>query len=75
MFISTNCIIISIYTLDGCRSLRECGILNIDVSSMGDPESAAEGALLGTWKFQEYKTKKDAIPQISLFEDTEKFVQ
>lgn len=42
---------------------------------MGDSESAAEGSLLGTWKFQEYKKKKDPIPNISLFENMEKFVK
>jgi len=41
---------------------------------MGDSESAAEGSTLGTWKFQEYKNKKDEIPKISLFEDTLRFV-
>lgn len=42
---------------------------------MGDSESAAEGAILGTWKFQEYKTKRDPIPKISLFEDTERLLK
>lgn len=42
---------------------------------MDDPESAAEGATLGTWKFQEYKTKKDPIPKISLLEDTDRFIK
>lgn len=41
---------------------------------MNDSESAAEGSMLGTWKFQEYKNKKDGIPKISLFEDTYRFV-
>lgn len=42
---------------------------------MGDPESAAEGSVLGTWKFQEYKKKKDPIPIVSLFEETDGFVK
>lgn len=62
------------YILDGCRSLVDCGIQNIIVSAMDDSESAAEGSTLGTWKFQEYKNKKDEIPKISLFEDTSRFV-
>lgn len=42
---------------------------------MGDSESAAEGAILGTWKFQEYKKKRDPIPKISLFEDIERLLK
>ncbi|XP_015364514.1 PREDICTED: cytosol aminopeptidase-like isoform X2 [Diuraphis noxia] len=61
---------IRIATANGCRSLVDCGIQDIFVSAMGDSESAAEGSTLGTWKFQEYKNKKDEIPKISLFEDT-----
>lgn len=61
------------YFSDGCRSLVDCGVQDIQVSAMGDSESAAEGSLLGTWKFQEYKKTKDPIPKISLFEDTERF--
>lgn len=76
-------LIITIYLLfvswnrvsDGCRSLTDCGIEDIYVSAMGDSESAAEGSVLGTWKFQEYKKKKDIIPKISLFEDTDGFVK
>jgi len=41
---------------------------------MGDSESVAEGSTLGTWKFQEYKSKKDIIPKISLLEDASRFV-
>lgn len=41
---------------------------------MGDSESAAEGSVLGTWKFQEYKNTKDTIPKMSLLEDTLRFV-
>ncbi|XP_050531055.1 cytosol aminopeptidase-like isoform X2 [Daktulosphaira vitifoliae] len=59
-------------TAIGSRSLMDCGIYDIDVSEMGDSESAAEGAILGTWKFQEYKKKQDPTPKISLFENSEK---
>lgn len=34
-------------------------------------ESAAEGSILGTWKFQEYKTKKDVLPQVHLYQSDE----
>lgn len=41
---------------------------------MGDPESAAEGSMLGSWKFQEYKKKQKNLPTISLLEDIDKLV-
>lgn len=63
------------FILDGCRSLTDCGISNIYVSAMGDSESAAEGSILGTWKFQEYKKEPILIPKISLLEDTDRFVK
>lgn len=63
------------FSLDGCRSLIDCGIEDIYVSSMGDPESAAEGSILGTWKFQEYKKKRDSLPRISLLEEIDKLVK
>lgn len=61
--------------LDGCRSLVDCGIQEIYVSGLGDSESAAEGSILSTWKFQEYKKKQDPVPKISLLEDTDRFVK
>jgi hypothetical protein len=42
---------------------------------MGDSESAAEGSMLATWKFQEYKKKQDPIPKISLLEEKDRFVE
>ncbi|XP_025419362.1 cytosol aminopeptidase-like isoform X2 [Sipha flava] len=57
---------------NGCRSLSECGIQDILVSAMGDSESAAEGSMLATWKFQEYKKKQDPIPKISLLEEKDR---
>lgn len=63
------------YISDGCCSLSDCGIEDIVVSGMGDSESAAEGATLATWKFQEYKKKQDPIPKITLLEETERFVE
>ncbi|CAG9822474.1 unnamed protein product [Phaedon cochleariae] len=56
----------------GCRALDAAGVKNIQVENFSDPESAAEGSLLGTWKFQEYKTKKEAPPQIALFDPQER---
>lgn len=42
---------------------------------MGDSESAAEGSILGTWKFQEYKKEPVKFPKIGLLEDTDRFVK
>lgn len=53
----------------------DCGVQEIYVSGFGDSESAAEGSILGTWKFQEYKKKQDPVPKILLFEDTDRFVK
>ncbi|RZC40296.1 cytosol aminopeptidase [Asbolus verrucosus] len=51
----------------GCRALNAAGVKNIHVESLGDAEAAAEGSKLGTWKFQEFKTKKEALPEVSLY--------
>ncbi|XP_045478219.1 cytosol aminopeptidase-like [Harmonia axyridis] len=50
----------------GCAALKNAGLKNISVESLGDAEASAEGSILGTWKFQEYKTKKDDIPQVNI---------
>ncbi|KAG5873466.1 hypothetical protein JTB14_007860 [Gonioctena quinquepunctata] len=55
----------------GCRILAEAGIKNIQVENFHDADAAAEGSVLGTWKFQEYKTKKVDFPQIQLFDSDE----
>ncbi|XP_044760539.1 cytosol aminopeptidase-like [Coccinella septempunctata] len=51
---------------NGCTALKNAGVKNISVESLGDAEASAEGSVLGTWKFQEYKTKKDDIPKVNL---------
>lgn len=51
------------------------GIKNIEVESFGDAEHAAQGSILGTWKFQEYKTKKDSLPKIQLYKPDEKLCE
>ncbi|KAJ3654159.1 hypothetical protein Zmor_013370 [Zophobas morio] len=51
----------------GCRVLSASDIKNIHVESFGDAASSAEGSTLSTYKFQEYKTKKSPLPQVSLF--------
>lgn len=47
--------------------MDSAGIKSIEIENLCDPEATAEGSLLGTWKFQEYKTKKDNLPEIRLF--------
>lgn len=54
----------------GCKSLDSVNIKTIEVESFCDAESAAEGSLLSAWKFQEYKTKKDVLPQVKLYNST-----
>lgn len=55
----------------GCTALKNAGLKNIVVDSLGDAEASAEGSVLSTWKFQEYKTKKDDIPSVELFSNNE----
>lgn len=57
----------------GFKSLKESGMTHIEVEDMGDAESAAEGAILSSWIFNEYKTKtKDTPvpPIISLYDQS-----
>ncbi|CAH0552893.1 unnamed protein product [Brassicogethes aeneus] len=55
----------------GCNALNSNDIKHIDVESFADAESSAEGAILSSWKFQEFKTKKDQLPQIQLYQPTD----
>ncbi|XP_044257997.1 cytosol aminopeptidase-like isoform X3 [Tribolium madens] len=49
-----------------CRALDAAGVKKIQIESLGDAEAAAEGCNLATWKFQDFKTKKETLPEISL---------
>lgn len=51
----------------GVKSLDAAGVKHIFVDKCGDPESAAEAAVLSSWKYQEFKTKKDQLPTLQLF--------
>ncbi|XP_017778852.1 PREDICTED: cytosol aminopeptidase-like isoform X2 [Nicrophorus vespilloides] len=55
----------------GCKALQAVDVKDISVDSMGDAEAAAEGSVLSTWKFQEYKTKKDDLPKVRLHSNGE----
>lgn len=57
--------------IGGCKALQSVGVEKISVESFENAEKAAEGSLLSTWKFQELKTKKDIIPEISLYNPTQ----
>ncbi|XP_060523712.1 cytosol aminopeptidase-like isoform X2 [Cylas formicarius] len=52
----------------GCKALDLAGIKQIFIDSLGDPESAAESSTLSTWKFQDYKTKKDELATVQPYE-------
>lgn len=47
--------------------MDSAGIKKIEIDNFCDSESTAEGSLLGTWKFQEYKTNKDIFPEVQLY--------
>lgn len=42
----------------GCRILQDLEVPVVEVDPCGDGQSAAEGALLGLFDFDEHKTKK-----------------
>uniref|UniRef100_A0A1A9Z4U8 Cytosol aminopeptidase n=1 Tax=Glossina pallidipes TaxID=7398 RepID=A0A1A9Z4U8_GLOPL len=52
-----------------CMDLALIDSVRIDVEHCGHTESAAEGAALGIWAYQEFKAKKDrvTIPVIDLY--------
>lgn len=51
----------------GCRALEDTDIKKILVDPCGDDESAAEGAHLATFKYQDFKSKKKLIPTVHCF--------
>lgn len=57
--------------LAGCQALQANNIKSICVEPLGDAEAAAEGSLLSTWKYQEFKTKKTDIPTVNLYDPNE----
>lgn len=56
--------------LAGCRALQDLEVTEICVESCGDAEAAAEGSVLSTWLYQEFKdpSKRKVVPAISLFD-------
>lgn len=55
----------------GCKALQKMSVRRVYVESFGHSESAAEGAALGVWLYQEKKNKKYQIhiPQLELYDD------
>lgn len=55
----------------GAQALQELKTQRVYMESFGHAESAAEGAALGVWLYQEKKRKKyqKFIPQLELYED------
>ncbi|XP_068083968.1 cytosol aminopeptidase-like [Anabrus simplex] len=55
----------------GCQSLQELKVLKICVEGFGNAESAAEGAALGVWLYQElrHKSKQLRLPLLDLHDD------
>ncbi|KAK0085323.1 hypothetical protein PV325_005433 [Microctonus aethiopoides] len=53
----------------GCNALDAVDIKDIDVEPMGDAEAAAEGSILSTWIFQEFKnkSKQKILPNVNLY--------
>lgn len=42
----------------GCRQLQDLEVAHVEVDTCGDGQSAAEGAVLGLFEYDELKTKK-----------------
>lgn len=57
----------------GCRALEAVEIQDISVETFGDAEAAAEGSIISTWIFQEYKAKdkRKTLPKVSLYGNEE----
>ncbi|XP_058821444.1 cytosol aminopeptidase-like isoform X2 [Topomyia yanbarensis] len=55
----------------GVKALSACKIGHIEVEDLENAQAAAEGALLGNYKFQEYKCKEKQtpLPNVSLAEN------
>ncbi|XP_076041507.1 cytosol aminopeptidase-like isoform X3 [Oratosquilla oratoria] len=58
----------------GCCAVGDAEVEKIFVDSCGDAEAAAEGSTLATFKYQEQKSKKKSVPQLSNLDgDSEKW--
>ncbi|KAL1129022.1 hypothetical protein AAG570_013554 [Ranatra chinensis] len=55
----------------GARALQDSGVTGIKVEGFTDAESAAEGAALAVWRFQEYRDKvnRATASKVDLYDD------
>ncbi|KAL1132785.1 hypothetical protein AAG570_010737 [Ranatra chinensis] len=55
----------------GCRALQQLNISKLYVENFGHAESAAEGAALALWVYQDLKnpSKKTRVPHLGLYDD------
>lgn len=56
------------YVMDlvGCRQLQDLEMPEVEVDPCGDPQSAAEGAVLGLFEYDELKQKKKTVVKTQL---------
>lgn len=50
----------------GCRQLQDLELPYVEVDPCGDPQAAAEGALLGLYEYDEFKQKKKPAIEVQL---------
>ncbi|KAJ9583054.1 hypothetical protein L9F63_022596, partial [Diploptera punctata] len=55
----------------GCKKLQEIGVKKVLLEGLGNPEAAAEGAILGVWLYQAFKNKEKQkkAPVIEFYEN------
>ncbi|PSN45653.1 Cytosol aminopeptidase [Blattella germanica] len=55
----------------GVRALRSLDIGEISVEGFGQAESAAEGAILAAWRFQQFRARENhkVVPSLELYQD------
>lgn len=51
----------------GCRQLQDLEIPHVEVDPCGDSQSAAEGAVLGLFEYDELKSKKKTRPTPQIY--------
>lgn len=62
-YLSSLCLCVC---LAGCRLLQDLEVKHVEVDACGDAQSAAEGAILGLFQYDQHKAKKKnkTIPQL-----------
>lgn len=52
----------------GCRLLQDLEVKHVEVDACGDAQSAAEGAILGLFQYDQHKAKKKNKMMAQLYE-------